>query len=126
LAGDDEGGEGLVEGDFEEGVSFVVLEADVKRRAMEFDEVALQNQGFLFGAGSCKTSKSAILPTISRSQGRDRSSPLKVGTHPAPQVNSFADIQNAPVSVFEQVNAGRFGQTLPISPPAVGAFSRQA
>jgi len=96
-------------GEFDVRVGFVVPEHDVELRAVLLDEIVFESEGFAF-----VTDKDGL--EVSNFAGQrtgfcvDPTGFEKIRTHAAAERRSFADIQDVADGVFEQIDAGAFGE----------------
>ncbi|MNX69668.1 hypothetical protein D3C86_1008950 [compost metagenome] len=104
LAGDDQAGIGLVEGQLEPGISLVVLEQDVEIRPMPLDQGVLEHQGLDLGGGR-NGLEVVDHPHQGPHLGRVALVLAEVGTHPASKVDRLAHVQDHPGGVLHEVDA---------------------
>ena len=96
-------------GELDVRIGFVVAEQDVEFRAVFFDEVVLERQGFALVADH----DSFEIDNFARQGaglGIDRARLREIGAHAAAQVARFANVQHCFRGVFEKVHTGIFGK----------------
>jgi hypothetical protein len=101
-------------------VALVVLEDDVVARPVLLDQVVLENQRFLLGAGD-----DVIDAHRSRDQELHRGPAVttlaEVVPHPRSQRLSFSDIDHPPGFVLEKVDARVGREALGLTPESIGS-----
>ena len=106
----------LVERDADVGVGLVVPQPDVERRPVLLDEALLGEQRLGLVRGRDEVDRLDAGQHLVRPAGR---AAAEVRPDPLPDRLGLADVERAPVSVLEQVDAGGVGQRPPLVPQPV-------
>ena len=109
MPGGQNAGPGVLEGDFDIGVAPVVFEQDVVARAMLLDEIHFEQQGFELAIGDNDVEIGNFGHHAAVFVGK--LADIEIGAHAVAQRFGFADVQNAPLEILPDIDAGQEGYT---------------
>ena len=94
--------------DFDVGVAFVILELDVIKRLVFFDQVHFQDQGFQLRTDDDPFNIPDVVHQMTR-PGIFTCAGMEIGTHPVAEVYCLAHINYLSLVILHQVTAGLVG-----------------